>query len=140
MNNQPHSQDDIQAVVNTLLTQLKQQSAPTKTPQPQSWVERHLSAPKSLSEVIWRLSWLLVVPGIFIRLWLPLSDWCWVNGLPIITIFVWLTLALVYLLFYHFAVNTPTSKAMRGLLDVQFAIPPAVVWFVLCWEFLNHGK
>lgn len=137
---QPQSQDDLQAVVNVLLSQLKQQGKATKLPTPQTWVERAFSAPKSFPEILWRICWLLVVPAIAFRLWLPLSDWCWFNGYPIVTIAVWVAGLGLYWLTYHFAVNTPTSNQLRRLIDVQFALPLAVVWFLLCWEVLSHAR
>lgn len=136
----PQSQDDLQAVVNVLLSQLKQQGKAVKLPTPQTWVERHLSAPKSLPEILWRICWLLVVPAIAFRLWLPISDWCWFNGYPLVTIAVWVGALGLYGLTYHFAVNTPTSNPLRRLIDIQFSLPLAVVWFLLCWEFLSHGR
>lgn len=137
---QPQSQDDLQAVVNVLLSQLKQQGKGTKLPATQTWVERHLAAPKSFPEILWRICWLLIVPAIAFRLWLPLSDWCWFNGYPIVTISVWVGVLGLYWLTYHFAVNTPTSNKMQRLVDIQFALPLAVVWFLLCWEVLSSGR
>ncbi len=44
-----------------------------------------------------------------------------------------------YLTELQFTINTPAAHAMRRLIDIQFALPLAVVWFLLCWEILSHG-
>jgi hypothetical protein len=137
--NKNQSTEDLQTVVNALLGQLKQQNRPTKTPTKSTWIDRNFAAPKSLEAVIWRGCWLIVVPALLTRLWLPIADWCWVNGYPLVTLVVTGGVLLFWYLLYLFTLNSEGAKNMQKLVELQFTIPTAVAFFVFAWETLNHG-
>ena len=139
MNNQPPSTEDLQAVVNALLGQLKHQNRPTKTPSQTTWVQRHFAAPKSLAAIIWRSCWLLVIPAISARLYLPAADWCFSNGYPLITLLSSVGAAIAWYLLYLFTIHSEGAKDIQKLIEMQFTIPSAVVFFVIAWETLSHG-
>ena len=140
MSNSPQSTDDLQAVINALVGQLKQQGKPTKVPPKNTWVQKHFAAPKSLEAVIWRACWLFVVPAIAARLWLPVADWCFSNGYPLVTLIGSLSAAIAWYLLYLFAINSEGAKGIEKLVEMQFTIPSAVVFFVLAWEILKNGR
>jgi len=129
-------QQDLEAVVNALLKGIKQQPIKHDVKRP-TWIERRFGVPKSGEEVLWRFCWLVVVPALFTLCYLPIADWCWFNGFPVVTILVSLGIGLVYWIVYLFAVNS--AEKLQRLVDVQFAIPPATVFFIIVWEVLSRG-
>lgn len=129
-------QQDLETVVNALLKGIKQQPISKEVKRP-TWIEHRFGVPKSGEEVLWRICWLVVIPAVFILCYLPIADWCWFNGFPMVTILVSLAIALVYYGVYLFATNSAGN--LHRLVDVQFAIPPATVFFILCYEVLSRG-
>ena len=136
---QPTNVEALEATINTLVSQLKQQPKTAKLPESKNWVERHFSSPTSFEAVIWRLCWLTVIPGIFTLLWMPLSRWLWINGYPLPVVLVVLSVAILYPLLYHFAKLATPDRQLERLIDLQFSIPAATVFFIYAWEFLKHG-
>jgi len=130
-------QQDLEAVVNALLKGIRQQPTRTEVKRP-TWVEQWFGIPKSATEVLWRSCWLIVVPALFTLCYLPIADWCWFNGLPMITILVTLAIALVYWLIAQFAIRS--AGKLDRLVELQVSIPPATVFFMLVWEWLSHGN
>lgn len=140
MSNQTPSTEDFQMVINALLGQIKQQNKPAKIPPKNTWVQKHFAAPKSLEAVIWRGCWMLVIPAIAARLWLPIADWCFFNGYPLVTLVGSLGAGIIWYLLYLFAVNSEGAQDIQKLVEMQFTIPAATVFFVIAWETLSHGS
>lgn len=129
-------QQDMEAVVNALLKSIKQQ--PTKKEVKHStWVEKRFGIPKSGEEVLWRVCWLIVIPAVFYLCWSPIAAWCLYNGFPMISILGTLAIALVYCALYLFAINS--ADKLQRLVEIQFMIPPATVWFLFVWEWISRG-
>lgn len=129
-------QQDLEAVVNALLKGIKQQPTKTEVKQP-TWIEHRFGVPKSGEEILWRICWLVVIPAVFTLCYLPIADWCWYNGYPLITILVGLVIAIGYWLVGQFAINA--AGKLERLVEIQIAIPPATVFFIVVWEVLSRG-
>ena len=130
----PQSDPNLEAVVNALLKQIKQQPVKTEVPVP-SWIEHRFGIPKTGEEVLWRFSWLFVVPGILTLVLLPAFDWLFFNGFPWIVLLFVGGLSVAYGLTYWLTVQA--APKLQSLLDVQFGIPLCVIFFVVVWEFLS---
>lgn len=134
MSNEPESDQQLTAVVAALLKQLKQPPV-TKELKVPGWVEKRFGIPQSGEEVLWRLAWLVAIPAIATLMTLPVLDWLWGNGFPWIVLLTCLALGLVYWAIYYYASHA--AAKLRSLVDVQFAIPLAVIWFVIVWETIS---
>lgn len=130
-----HNQD-LATVVKALLKSIKQQPISKEVKSP-TWIDHRFGMPKSGEEVLWRICWLVVIPAVFTLCYLPISDWCWFNGFPMVTILVTLAIGVIYWAVYLFAANAAGN--LSKVVDFQFAIPPATVFFIICWEVLSRG-
>lgn len=133
----PQSNQDLEAVINALLSQLRQQ--PTKPTQTTLWAERHFALPTSLEEVFWRACWLLVTPAIAAKLSMPVMQWCWRDGYPWLTITGLCAAGLGYYLVYLFALHSAANKGLQRLVNVQMALPPLSVIGLFTLEVMQHG-
>jgi hypothetical protein len=133
----PQPNQDLEAVVNALLDQLRQY--PTKPTQATLWAERHFALPTSPEEVLWRGCWLLVAPAISALLAIPVAQWCWTQGYPWITVVGLCVAGLFYYLVYLFAFHSATSRSLQRLVDIQLALPPLTVSGLFFLEVLRHG-
>lgn len=135
MSQQQHQQD-MEAIVNALLRQIKQQPVKTDIQQP-TWVEKRLGAPKSAEEILWRFAWLVCVPAIATLLSIPVAVWLWTNGYPMVPIAAIASVLLIYWFVYQFAVNE--SGKLQTLVEMQLCIPVATAFFIVAYEVLKHG-
>lgn len=127
---------DMEAIVNALLRQIKQQPVKTDIQQP-SWVEKRFGVPSSGEEILWRFAWLTVMPAISTLLLMPVASWLFMNGYPMIPIVAIAGFLFLYWFVYTFAVRA--SGKLQQLVEIQFCIPVSISFFIVAYEVLRHG-
>lgn len=129
-------QFDIKAFTDHLVEQIRQPASP-KIPKEPTWAEKKLGTPKSFEEVLWRLCWLMVVPGIITIVLLPCLIWLYHNYYPWASLLILSSICVGYYLFYLFNAGSGKNKQQRLLIDIQLATPPGVFAFMCFYSLLK---
>jgi hypothetical protein len=125
-----------QLFISVLQESVRQQ--PVKPVQPSTWLDERLGLPSNAEDILWRISWLFAVPAVISLILVPVAQWLWLNGYPIVVMLVGATSALVYWALWMVALATP-CQTPKNLIRLQLSAPVLTIWFVIVWEVMTCG-
>jgi hypothetical protein len=125
-----------QLFISVLQESVKQQ--PIKPVQSSTWLDERFGLPSNAEDILWRLSWLFAVPAISALVMLPISQFLWFNGFPMVVILLSVATALLYWALWMVAMGTP-CQTPKNLIRLQLSVPVLTIWFVILWEVMTRG-